>query len=361
MNSRSKPATDTAALGDRFSDEVQRAFQRTVKGFDYLSAPEPTVGTTPKHVLHRRGTQQVTHYLPMTDEVYRIPLLLIAPPSNHGYCFDMMPGQSVVEYLLKAGFDVYLLDWIAPRPEESKLQLDDYVLDFIPDAIARILKETGESQVSLLGYCAGGLMATCYAALAADGPLKNLICLTTPIDFEHLSLYRNLTDSRYFDVDRYIDGGNVSGEVFMIGTSILRPVTRIADRIKLWDNMWNDSYVKQYRMFDRWATDNLPLPGGYMRQLIKNLLVENQLLKGELVLGRRHVRLPDITVPVLHAVAEHDHIVPRGASKPLIEMVSSDDKEELVLKGGHVSVVTGPNAIDRLWPKLENWLGQRSE
>ncbi len=362
MNTKASATSEASSRSDRFREEIERAFQRTVKGVEYLTTPEPSVGLTPKHVLHRRGTQRVVHYLPLSDEVYRVPLLLVPPPSNHGYGLDMTPGQSLAEYLLKAGFDVYLLDWVAPRAEESTLKLDDYVLDFIPDTVARILKDTGESQISILGYCAGGLMSACYAALTPDGPLKNLVCLTTPIDFEHMSLHRNLTDPRHFDVDQFIDmDGNVSGQVFLLGTSMLRPVTRIADRIKLWDNLWDDSYVRQFRMFDRWATDNLPVPAGYMRQLVKDLLVENRLLKSELVLGRRKVRLGDITASILHAVAEHDHIVPRGASKPLIEMVGSEDKEELVLKGGHVSVVLGPNAVNRLWPRLETWLGSRSE
>ena len=39
-------------------------------------------------------------------------------------------------------------------------------------------------------------------------------------------------------------------------------------------------------------------------------------------------------------------------------MIGSADKEEVVLKGGHVSLVAGGNAIKRLWPKLVDWLGQ---
>ena len=65
-------------------------------------------------------------------------------------------------------------------------------------------------------------------------------------------------------------------------------------------------------------------------------------------------------VPILHAVAEHDHIVPYDAAKPLIRKIGSTDKEEVILKGGHVSLVAGANAIKRLWPKLDSWLCERS-
>jgi polyhydroxyalkanoate synthase len=59
-------------------------------------------------------------------------------------------------------------------------------------------------------------------------------------------------------------------------------------------------------------------------------------------------------------VAEHDHIVPYAAAKPLIEQVGSNEKEEIILKGGHISVVAGANAQRRLWPKLDAWLSVRS-
>ena len=76
-------------------------------------------------------------------------------------------------------------------------------------------------------------------------------------------------------------------------------------------------------------------------------------------MGRR-VDLTSITVPFLHVTAEHDHIVPTAASAPLIDMVGSSDKEHVTLKGGHVSLIGGPNAVRRMWPKLDDWLAEKS-
>ena len=72
------------------------------------------------------------------------------------------------------------------------------------------------------------------------------------------------------------------------------------------------------------------------------------------------IDLGGITVPFLHLAAEHDHIVPREASAPLLGMIGSPDKQEIMLKGGHVSLVAGGNAIKRMWPALANWLAERS-
>jgi polyhydroxyalkanoate synthase len=141
---------------------------------------------------------------------------------------------------------------------------------------------------------------------------------------------------------------------------MLRPGSRVFGQVQLWENIWNDEYVKSYRMFDRWASDTLPLAGEYFRQTTKQLMWENALWNGTMSVGGKPARLADITVPILHAIAEHDHIVPPAAAKPLIEKVGSVDKEEVVLKGGHISIAAGPNAIRRLWPKIDSWMGVRS-
>jgi len=290
-----------------------------------------------------------------------VPILIVMATTNRGYILDMVPGQSFIEFLLKRGYDVYMLDWTAPKPEERSLRMEDYVLDFIPHCLKRVQEDCGEEDVSVIGYCFGGVLSLLYASIHADGPVKNLICFTTPIDFRKMTLFQNFSDRRYFDVDGLVDAvGNVPPEMILSSFEMLRPASRAISQIQLWDNIWNDEYVKSYRMFDRWATDTLPLAGEYFRTITKDLMWDNKLFNGSMTVGGRAADLASIKVPLLHAVAEHDHIVPYEAARHLIPMVGSADKEEVILKGGHVSLVAGPNAMKRLWPKLDNWLCGRS-
>jgi polyhydroxyalkanoate synthase len=176
-----------------------------------------------------------------------------------------------------------------------------------------------------------------------------------------MKLFQNFSDRRYFDVDRLVDSvGNVPPELIFASFEMLRPASRLVGQTQLWENIWNDEYVKSYRMFDRWATDTLPLAGEYFRQTTKDLMWDNRLFNDTMSVGGHPARLGAIKVPILHAVAEHDHIVPYGAARPLIPAVSSTDKEEVILKGGHISVAAGANASKRLWPKLDQWLSERS-
>jgi polyhydroxyalkanoate synthase len=350
-----------AGLPDRIQSEIQRAIQRSIKGVEYFGSSAPVLGTTPKDVLAARGTMNLYHYRPLADEVYRVPLLIVMATTNRGYILDMVPGQSLIEFLLRRGFDVYMLDWSAPRPDEKNLRIEDYVLDFVPDCVRRVQQESGEPDVNIIGYCFGGVLSLLYASIFAQGPLKSLVCFTTPIDFREMKLFQNFSDKRYFDVDRLVDGvGNVPPEMILSSFEMLRPASRAISQVQLWENIWNDDYVKSYRMFDRWATDTLPLAGEYFRQITRDLMWGNKLYDGTMTVGGHAADISNIKVPVLHAVAEHDHIVPYDAAKPLIANIGSADKEEVVLKGGHVSLVAGANAIKRLWPKLDTWLSERS-
>jgi polyhydroxyalkanoate synthase subunit PhaC len=353
------PGTDllTAAAA-----EFDRALKRNLKGLDYFTTAGPQLGASPKDVLVARGTMRLYHYRPRVDDVYRVPLLLVMATTNRGYIFDMVPGQSLVEYLQLAGFDVFMLDWEAPRPDERTLRLEDYVLDFLPSAVDRVKAETGEPDLTVVGYCFGGVLSLLWAALEGErAGLKNLVTFTTPVDFSRMEMFQAWADRRFFDVDLLVDTlGNCPGDYLYTAFDMLRPGARVAGQIRLVDQLHDDEFVKSFRMFDRWATDMLPLAGEYFRETTKALMWDNRLLHGTMAVAGRRVDLGRIMVPFLHVAALHDHIVPTAASAPLINMVGSADKDEVVLKGGHVSLVAGGNAIRRLWPKLVQWLAPRS-
>jgi len=253
------------------------------------------------------------------------------------------------------------MDWNPPTGEERYLKIESYVLDFIPDCVQRVQRHSGVDDVTIVGYCFGGVLSTIYAALHTDGPLKNLVCFTTPIDWTKMTLFRQWMDARHFDIDRLVDRvGFIQPEMITAGFDMLRPAGRIAGQVRLWDNLWNDEYVAAFRRMERWGNETLPLAGEYFRQTIKELMQKNALYEGTLQVGGKAVDLKNIKVPLLHVMAQYDHIVPPECGKPLIERVSSEDKEEVILPGGHVSLVAGANAIKRMWPKLDQWLGRRS-
>ena len=340
---------------------VERAIQRHLPGLRVPDDLTGELGATPKDVIHTQGTLKLYRYRPLCDEVYRVPLLLVMSLVSRPYILDLTKGQSLVEFLLRQGYDVYLIDWGVPRAEHATLRLEDYVLDFIPACVRVVTEDSGEPEVSMIGYCMGGQLAAMYTALYPNGPVKNLVCFTTPINAEGMPLYRTWTDPAHFDLDRLIATlGNIPPELIEVSFDMLRPFQKTASRLKLLDNVEDDAFVKAHLRFERWAADQIPFAGETARQFITGFLRENKLVRNAFELAGRRVDFGHIQVPFLHVTAEHDHIVPVAASRDLIPLVGSQDKTAIVLKGGHVSLVAGANAMQRLWPQLDTWLAKRS-
>lgn len=340
---------------------VDKTIQRSVKGMQFLRAAPAEVGQTPKDLIYSRGTLRLYHYHAQSDEIYRIPVMLVMATTNKGYLFDILPGQSMVEFLLKKGFDVYVVDWEAPLQSEKGLSLADYTDDFLPTCIEKVQADCGETDISIVGYCQGGVLSLIYAALNPDGPLKNLVTLTTPVNQHEMGLFKLWSDERYLDVDKLVDSlGIIPAEFIERGFEMLRPAQKTAGQLRLMDQVWDDDFVRSYRAFERWGNETLPLAGEYYRDTTKELMWGNKLYKGTLEINGKTANLNNVKIPVMNVMAEHDHIAPIAAAKPVLDLVGSTDKEELVLKGGHVSLIAGPRAVLRMWPALDKWLSVRS-
>lgn len=73
------------------------------------------------------------------------------------------------------------------------------------------------------------------------------------------------------------------------------------------------------------------------------------------------VNLKDITVPFLNIVAQKDDLVAPASSEALNGALTSiKDKSLLEFNSGHVGPMIGKNAHKELWPKVGEWIKNRS-
>lgn len=345
-------------------DDVQELVTRTQRALEVaLGSGEAGVGRTAKDIVWRRGRARLYRYRPQAARVVATPLLMVHSLISKPYILDLYPGGSFVEFMLKQGFDVYLLDWGTPTDADRNLRLEDYVQKLIPLAVRDIAAASPTGKVALLGYCMGGLLVSLYAALHPRAPIDAIVCLTTPVDFQKMGLFSVWGDRRYFDVDALVDRvGNIPAEMLRRSFSLLKPASEFSPvrYISLWQNILNDRYVEQYRAFNQWTSDHIPFPGECFRQVMKELQWDNKLVKDELVLGGKPVHLSAIKRPFLHVTGKRDHIVPPESAAPLVELVGSKDKQQIVIEGGHVGIVAGKSAARELWPRVATWLAERS-
>ncbi|MEO8971178.1 MAG: alpha/beta fold hydrolase, partial [Ktedonobacteraceae bacterium] len=303
-------------------------------------------------------------YMPEAEKRFPIPILLVYALINRPYVLDLMPGNSLVEYLIQQGFDVYMLDWGTPGDEDANLTFENYVLDYLPRAIKKVLKTSHADEFTLLGFCMGGTMSAMYASLFPNAPLKNLILLTTPIDFspEKTGLYGLWTSEKYFDPDLLADAfGNVPGELVDTGNRLTKPVTNlIGTYVTMWDRILQDKPMDTWLAMNKWVNDGVPFPGEAFKQWIREFYQQNKLMKGEIQLRGRRVDLANITCPVLNIAGTKDHICSVPQAEAAMRLISSTDKEFFVLNAGHIGLVTGSEAKKGLWPKIRSWLEVRS-
>jgi polyhydroxyalkanoate synthase len=330
-----------------------------------LEGAKADTGQTPKEVIWTKNKAKLYRYEPMVEKRFPVPILLIYALINRPYVLDLMPGNSLVEYLVSHGFDVYMLDWGTPGDEDKKLSFDDYVLDYIPRAVKKVLRASQAEEITLVGYCMGGTMTAMYAALFPDKPLRNLVLLTAPIDFtpDDMGLFGLMTSEKYLNPDRVVEAfGNVPGDLIDTGNRMVRPVTNyVGTYVTMWDRIMQDKSMDTWLAMSKWVNDGVAFPGEAFRMWIRDFYQQNKLVKGEIKLRGRQVDLSNITCPVLNIAGKKDHICTLPQAEATMKHINSQDKEFFVVDAGHVGLLTGSEAKKVLWPKLFTWLELRSK
>ena len=344
--------------GESFFDKYSAGMRVVLEG------AQADTGQTPKEVVWTKNKAKLYRYEPSAEKRYPVPILMVYALINRPYVLDLLPGNSFIEYLTGQGFDVYLLDWGIPGHEDKDLSFDDYVLDYLRPATRRVLRVSRASEYTLFGYCMGGTMAAMHAALFPDEPLKNLVLLTTPIDFapEKTGLLGLWTDEERFDPDLLVESfGNVPSEIIDNAMRMLKPVTNyVGTHATMWKCILEEKPMETWKAMNKWVGDGTPFPGAAFKQWIRDFYQQNKLVKGEIRLRGRKVNLSNITCPLLNVAGKRDHICPLPQTEPTTDLVSSEDKELFVLDAGHVGLLTGRGAKKELWPKVGSWLEERS-
>lgn len=325
------------------------------------------IAQSAKDLIWALNKTKLYRYKPVLppEKRHPIPLLLIFALMNRPYILDLRPGHSFVEFMLAHGYDVYLLDWGVPGPEDSHLQLDDYALDYLPRAIRRMKTFCGSEEFSMLGWCIGAILVTIYAAMRPDDGLRNLLLLTAPLDFANHDrvTFARWTEEKYFNVDQILDAfGNMPAEMIDYGAKALKPVENyIGNYVKLWDKLDDPRAVEAWHAMNTWVTDNIPMAGAAYRQLIVDLYRHNRLMKNELVVKGQRVDLGRIRANLLDVIAEGDHITPPCQSEAIVSKVGSHDVEVFRVAGGHIGIMAGSGAHRTTWPHINRWLSVRSQ
>ncbi|MEH7118826.1 alpha/beta fold hydrolase [Neobacillus vireti] len=348
-----------SALSEFMADlDLDKEMRRWANMFKVLSEPEPKTGITPRDEIWRKNKSVLWHY-PAKQKKYEIPLFFIYSLFNKPYILDIAPKVSVIEALTNMGYEVYLLDWGSPGYEDKQNGIDTYIEKYLQTAVKRAIRHSGAPEITLIGYCIGGTIASIYASIAEE-PIKNLIVATVPIDFEP-----------FMGPDKWAEGlreGDINLEGFIDAYGIIPPklvegMFRTIGSPIYFTNYTNllyrahdSNYVDKWRRMNKWTLDQVPLAGEAYRQLANDFFKENKLVKGEWMVGNKRVDLKNIRANLFVVSGSRDNLVHEDQSKPIMDLVSSQDKTYITVETGHVSL-----ALTGLLAKIvHQWASSRS-
>jgi polyhydroxyalkanoate synthase len=72
------------------------------------------------------------------------------------------------------------------------------------------------------------------------------------------------------------------------------------------------------------------------------------------------IDLKQVDQSLLVVTAGADHIAPPPGTRPLLELVGSDDITCIDRPGGHIGLMAGSKARKEIWPDIAEWLSKRS-
>lgn len=320
---------------------------------------EIDVGTAPKQLVYEEDKLKVYRYKSDAEKTCKVPVLVVYALVNRPYMLDIQPDRSFIRNLLNLGLDVYIIDWGYPSQADRYLSMDDYINGYLNNCVDAVRKNAKSDKVSLMGVCQGGTFSAIYSSLHPE-KVQNLVTLVAPFDFStNDGLLFNW--SKTMDVDALVDAyGVVPGNILNDGFLMLMPFNlNIKKYVDMLDVMEDKEKLLNFLRMEKWIFDSPGQAGECLRQFVKDCYQGNKLVKGKLKLGNKTVDLAKVTMPILNIYASADHLVPPAATKPLNDLVGSEDKTLYEFQGGHIGVFVGSRSQKELAPAISKWLGAR--
>jgi polyhydroxyalkanoate synthase len=286
-------------------------------------------------------------------------LLIIAAPIKRPYIWDLAPSASAINHCLGLGFHVRLLEWLPASDVTGNNGLDEYA-HAISDCIATT-DGLLTSKPFLIGHSLGGTIAAIYGALRPER-IRGLVLLGAPLCFPpEASRFRDALVSL---VPRALpDTAPFPGSLLSYMSAMASPETFIWERLLDAALSATDPHAMEiHARIERWALDEVALPGKLVRQIVDELYRENRLCRGILEVDGARVGPSTVSVPMLAVVNMADEVAPLSSVEPFLSALPADNARIIRYSGEigvclqHLGILVGSKAYQQIWPQIASWL-----
>jgi polyhydroxyalkanoate synthase len=314
------------------------------------------IATSPGKVVFQNEVMQLLQYAPSTDEVWRMPLLIVPPWINKFYILDLKPENSFIKWAVEHGYTVFVISWVNPDEHLAQIGFEDYMKLGPLAALDAIEKATGERQVSAIGYCIGGtLMAATLAYMAARGDDRIAACtfFTALVDFEEpgeLGVF--IDEEQLANVE-----GMMSKKGYLEGGEMATTFNMLRANDLIWSFVVNNYLMgKDPFPFDLlfWNSDATRMPAAMHSYYLRNMYQKNLLIQpGGLTINGVPIDLRRVNIPIYLQAGKEDHIAPAKSVYRATQLYSGPVR--FMLAGsGHVAGVVNPPRNK----KYQHWLNE---
>jgi polyhydroxyalkanoate synthase len=113
---------------------------------------------------------------------------------------------------------------------------------------------------------------------------------------------------------------------------------------------------------ERWALDEVALPGKLVSEIVEALYRENRFCRGILRVGDQAIGPSNLSDPILAVVNTADAVAPLASLTPIRDVLGSDRFQIVEYSGEagvclqHLGVLVGREAFARIWPEIISWI-----
>ena len=292
-------------------------------------------------------------------------LLVVAAPIKRPYIWDLAPSVSAIRYCLKQGLNVHLLEWMPASSDRVNRGFDACAIA-IGDCVTRMSDSAADLKPLLIGHSLGGTLAAIFAALAPES-VRGLVLLCAPLCFApSTSRFRDalvsLVPSTLSDVDP------VPGSLLSHMSALSSPDTFIWSRLMDAALSIADPHAMEiHARVERWALDEVALPGRLVHQMIEWLYRENRFCRGLLSVRERRIGPSSVSAPTLAVVNTTDEVALPASVAPFVDAVATTDARIIEYPGEagvalqHLAILIGREAQAQVWPQIVSWIRSRGQ
>src|SRR5262249_12351602 len=241
-------------------------------------------------------------------------------PIKRPYIWDLAPSISSIRFCLQQGLYVQLLEWKPASPNGGNCGLDEYVLA-ISEAVATLTTAAQGAKPSLIGHSLGGTLSAIDGPLLAES-IRTLVLLGAPLCFEPSE--NQFRDALVTLVPQEIsDADPFPGSLLSHASALASPRAFIWSRLMDAAMSISDPLALEiHARVERWALDEMPLPGKLVHQIIEWLYRENRFCSNELKIGEKLIGPSTLSVPTLAVVNTADDVAPLNSLKPFADAMA---------------------------------------